>query len=267
MPPMESVSNSANVPLRPPRVADLVAGAIRRRILSGQLPDGTSLPKQSELLKEFRVSKPSLREALRILESENLLTVRRGNVGGSVVRAPETQGAAYALGLVLKSRQVSLRDVGIALQQLEPICASLCASRSDRHEAVLPALRSVHEQAREAADDRLALTRLSRQFHEILVERCGNATIIATVGAVESLWSGQEQVWAAEAERGGDFPGELASGALASHDELIELIEKGDIDGTAAVARRHLENTYFFRLADDSRQIVIPDYAASPEFL
>lgn len=258
---MPSTPSVTNVPVRPPRVADLVAGAIRRRILSGQLPDGASLPKQSELLKEFRVSKPALREALRILESENLLIVRRGNVGGSVVKAPETQSAAYALGLVLKSRQVSLRDVGLALQQLEPICAASCASRPDRHESVLPALRSVHQAACDSEQDRLVLTRLARQFHEILVERCGNDTIIATVGAVEALWSSQEQAWATEAEREGDFPGELASTSLNAHGELIELIDKGDVDGTASVARRHLESTFFFRLADDSKQIVIPDYA------
>jgi GntR family transcriptional repressor for pyruvate dehydrogenase complex len=252
------LQTSENVPFRAPRVGDVVAGVLRRRILSGQLPDGTTLPKQSELLKEFRVSRPSLREALRILESENLITVRRGNVGGSVVRAPKTQGAAYALGLVLKSRNVSLRDVGLALQQLEPICAALCASRPDRNKTVVPALRQTQKDAQKAGDDRLAITRSARRFHEILVDMCGNETIIATVGAIESLWSGQEQAWAAEADRRGEFPGELAAASFSDHDELIELIRKGDADGTASVARRHLGSTYFFDVADDSREIDMP---------
>src|SRR4029079_12199745 len=56
--------------LRQPRLAELVAAALRSRILSGRLPDGSMLPKQEELIEEFKVSKPSMREALRILETE-----------------------------------------------------------------------------------------------------------------------------------------------------------------------------------------------------
>ena len=84
--------------LRQPRLADMVASVLRERIVNGELADGDLLPKQDELLEEFRISRPSLREALRILESEGLLTVRRGNVGGSVVEAPNAESSAYRTG-------------------------------------------------------------------------------------------------------------------------------------------------------------------------
>src|SRR5258707_5212277 len=79
--------------LRQPRLAELVADELRGQITSGALRDEDMLPKFDELLQEFQVSKPSLREALRILETEGLITVRRGNVGGAIVHAPGNRDA------------------------------------------------------------------------------------------------------------------------------------------------------------------------------
>src|SRR3954447_7122458 len=118
--------------LRQPRLADMVASVLRDRIVNGELEDGDLLPKQDELLEEFRISRPSLREALRILESEGLLTVRRGNVGGSVVEAPNAESSAYMFGLVLQSRHGTAADLADAIRHIEPITASLCAERADR---------------------------------------------------------------------------------------------------------------------------------------
>ena len=73
-----------------PSVAEMVADVIRARIVAGTLPDGSMLPKQDQLISEFQVSRPSFREALRILESEGLISVRRGNIGGAQVHAPDS---------------------------------------------------------------------------------------------------------------------------------------------------------------------------------
>ena len=101
-------------------------------MVSGALADGSLLPKQEDLLAEFGVSKPSMRSALGILETEGLITVRRGNMGGAVVHSPRADGVAYMLSLVLQTRGVGLGDVGSALKQMEPACAALCAERQDR---------------------------------------------------------------------------------------------------------------------------------------
>ena len=99
---------AGKMPLRQPRLAEMVADGLRERILSGELGDGDMLPKQDDLLAEFRVSPPSIREALRILETEGLITVQRGNVGGAIVHRPKPATAAYMLGLVMQSRSVQL---------------------------------------------------------------------------------------------------------------------------------------------------------------
>ena len=129
-------------------VADDVADQLRRRVLSGDVQDGEMLPKQEELAEIYGVSKIALREALRILETEGLLEVRRGNVGGAVVHIPQPDAASYTLGLVLQARHVPFSEVGTALTHLEPVCAGLCAARKDRRRTVLPALRTAQRELR-----------------------------------------------------------------------------------------------------------------------
>src|SRR6202165_2853661 len=108
--PLVLASRPARRQLRQPRLAELVAESLRLRITSGVLQEGDLLPKLEELIEEFQVSKPSLREALRILETEGLITVRRGNVGGAIVHAPGRQDAGYTIGAVLDSRAGPLGD-------------------------------------------------------------------------------------------------------------------------------------------------------------
>src|SRR3954466_6326180 len=142
-----------NRQLRQPRLAEMVAEALRDRILSGALEDGSMLPKQDELLVEFGVSQPPLREALRILETEGLITVQRGNVGGAVVHRPQPAKAAYMLGMVLQSRHATLGDVLSAMVGFERACAAPCAARRDREREVLPRLRAILDDAKAAVDD------------------------------------------------------------------------------------------------------------------
>ena len=92
--------------LSAPRIAEIVADELRRQIIDGELADGDLLPRQEVLVEQFNVSLVSLREALRILETEGLVSVRRGNRGGAIVHAPAKTSAAYMLGLLLQSESV-----------------------------------------------------------------------------------------------------------------------------------------------------------------
>ena len=118
-------------------------------------PTAASFPRRTSSSCEFPVSKPSLREAMRILEAEGLLRVRRGKLGGAVVRRPNAANVAYTVGLVLGSQEVGLSDVGNALLQVEPACAALCAQRTDRADAVVAPLRRLHAEAVDAVGDLL----------------------------------------------------------------------------------------------------------------
>ncbi|MCW2934955.1 MAG: GntR family transcriptional regulator [Actinomycetia bacterium] len=232
-------------------LAERLADELRERILDGRLLDGSVLPKQDEIVEQFGVSKPSAREAFRILETEGLITVRRGSIGGSVVHVPGTASVAYMLALLLRAGSAGLDDVARALREMEPACAALCAARPDRDRSVLPDLRREHQLMAEAIEsgDAEAAVSASRAFHEILVATCGNQTMIALCGALEALWSAHEEAWADDAVRRGHFPPiPLRRKALDEHEQLIELIAQGDADGVAKTARQHLETAQLYPL-------------------
>src|SRR5437588_12748997 len=86
--------------VRVPKAAELVAAQRRREIVRGQLAEGAALPTESALVAQFGVSRPTLREAFRVLEAEALITVSRGARGGARVQVPKTEVAAGYAGLV-----------------------------------------------------------------------------------------------------------------------------------------------------------------------
>ncbi len=242
--------------LRQPRLAEMVADILRERIVGGALIDGDNLPKQEDLLEEFSVSKPSIREALRILETEGLISVRRGNLGGAVVHVPQSHDAAYMLGLVLQSKHVALDDVGVALLNLEPACAALCTERDDRA-TFIPYLRMVYEHGVAALGNEIEFVLQMRLFHEAIVSWCGNETMKTVVGALENLWSAKEKAWARAAAESGAYPDlEMRESGLKAHARILALMEKGDAEGVTRASYRHLCVSQTYALSDGPAELV-----------
>ena len=84
--------------VRAPKTAELIAARLRGQIVRGELRPGSRLPPEAELQEQFGVSRPTLREAFRILEAESLLTVRGGARGGAQVVTPDLSVAARHVG-------------------------------------------------------------------------------------------------------------------------------------------------------------------------
>jgi len=226
--------------MRQPRLAEIVASSLRSRILSGALSDGDLLPKQDELLTEFGVSPPCIREAFRILETEGLITVIRGNVGGAIIHVPQPGTAAYMLGLVLQARNVPLIDLVDAMRLLEPACAAQAAARPDRGTTVLPRLRANIDASLAAVDDPSTFIGLARAFHTELVSGCGNETMSLVVGALEKLWSAQVDALALNRSVHGTFSDRAVRLSLAhEHERIYRAIEEGDGQGAERAIREH----------------------------
>jgi DNA-binding FadR family transcriptional regulator len=237
------------------RTAEIVAEELRRQILDGELTDGDLLPRQDVLVERFRVSLVSLREALRILETEGLVSVRRGNRGGAVVHAPAKSSAAYMLGLVLQSDSVALTDLGLALQELEPSCAALAAQRVDRAETVVPELVKLNALAAEHLDDGSRFTDIGRQFHHEIARGCGNHTMAVVMGSLEALWTSHERQWAEQTTAQGDYPSlSERRAAHNAHVKLTQAIEAGDAERARRLAARHVGDTQTYVVADDPDQ-------------
>ena len=230
-----------------PRLSEIIAGELRNRILSGEFADGDMLPKQEDLLEQFGVSQPSVREALRVLETEGLVTVKRGNVGGAIVHAPVASKVAYMLGMVLQSRSVPIGDVGNALAHLDPACAAQCALRRDRKRTVVRILRATVKESARLLDDPPAYAAVARRFHQEMVDNCGNETMRIVVGTLETMWT-EHVRWLSGRPRPESTreefqtlsarPGRKES--LDEHAALVELISAGDSPGAALQAHRHL---------------------------
>ena len=79
---------------RVPKAAEIIADQLRSQVIRGDLKAGEMLPSEAELCESFGVSRPTLREAIRILESRFLIHVSRGVKGGARIVAPTERSAS-----------------------------------------------------------------------------------------------------------------------------------------------------------------------------
>jgi DNA-binding FadR family transcriptional regulator len=238
------------------RVAETVAAELRERILSSRIPDGP-LPKQESLMAEFGVSAPSIREALRILDAEGLITVRRGKIGGATVHRPDASTASFAIGLALQGQRVTVTDLAQALLVFEPHCVASTAQRDDRFSTIVPLLQTNIDDTVALVDRPTEYTTVARQFHRILVDNSENVTARTMAQALLSVWSIQEETWAVGAAESGVYPPlEDQRASVEAHEAILQLVIAGDGDGAADLHRKHLRATQRLVLANHGDKVI-----------
>jgi DNA-binding FadR family transcriptional regulator len=225
-----------------PKTAELVADRLRKQIVRGELREGESLPAEAALTEQFGISRPTLREAFRVLETEQLITVRRGARGGASVHAPSAAMVARYAGFYLEHDGASLADVLEARVAIESPAAGLAARRRTAED--LERLRAAIAECEQLAADRRRLVLQFSEFHALVVAAARNRTI-ALVHAVL-----REIIDMAKLRRLVEEDGSpaLARGATA-HRQLVELIAAGDADGAEQLWRAHLADANRFLLA------------------
>lgn len=225
-----------------PKLAELIADELRRAIVT-PLPPGERLPSEAELAERFGTSKPTVRQALRVLESEGLVTMRRGTNGGPVVRRPKVEDVARNVGVLMQLEGVSQRELFEARRMLEAEATRrLATAPSDAAVAELARSIDAYERSIEDGDGQSAAAEHVR-FHHLLVELSGNRavtilgamtrSIIAglTDAGIEVLHDHHPQLpWA-----------EAATQALQAHRQILERVEAADPEGAFARVRAHLD--------------------------
>jgi DNA-binding FadR family transcriptional regulator len=126
-----------------PKASDVLADDLRERILRGDFPEGTALPPERELVAQTRMSRTTVREALRILEVQGLVQIRTGRSGGAFVKKPGDESIASTVSLLIRGRQVRLAALLETREAVEPACAQLAAKY--RTDADLVALDRANE--------------------------------------------------------------------------------------------------------------------------
>jgi DNA-binding FadR family transcriptional regulator len=226
---MSNLSSIAGRPnVRVPKTAELVANHLRRQIVTHELKEGDSLPPETALMATYAISRPTLREAFRILESEGLINVRRGARGGARVQEPSADIAAGYAGLVLQHRNATLADVVAARAIVEAPAARMLAERRSR-KAIVAELRRGLKTVPTANEH-------FHDFNALVVELTGNQTLILLTSMLERItreasvryvvrWSERE---------------DLVAAARRTRERLIELISAGDAEAAEDLWRRHL---------------------------
>ena len=224
-------------PRRPKReTPQQIADELRTLIISGELDEGDSLGHEPELIERFGVSRPSLREALRILEAEGLISVIRGVQGGVVVHRPDQRLTARTAALVLQARNVSLADVFEARTIIEPAAVRLAAGARNRRTAV-GRLRALITEQEEAIADPEAFGRANARFHQELVAMAGNQTLTIVAEMLSEVVA-RAVTEVSQAEDGGSEA--TRRRGVRSQQRLAELIEAGDADAAEAHWRTHM---------------------------
>ena len=169
-------------PVAAPKSAELIAAQYRRQVVQGILKEGDALPPEAELMAQFQVSRPTLREALRILEAESLITVRRGSHGGVLITKPDFSVAVRYIGLLLQMTGTTVEDVYEARSVIETAAVAMLAR--NRTEKDIADLRQQIENLQLMAVnsdgevvDVDAWPAESYRFHDLILERAGNKTI------------------------------------------------------------------------------------------
>jgi len=128
----QSNADLTDQPRRPAKTAETVAAAIVRDIVSRNLRAGDTLPSEAAMLAHYRVSRASLREALRLLEVQELIRLKPGPGGGPIVSAVDPRNLAKMTTMYLHLGGATYQELFEALLVMAPISAERAARNSDR---------------------------------------------------------------------------------------------------------------------------------------
>ncbi len=237
---------------RPQKASELAAERIRELILNGQIGEGSQLPPETQLVSQLGVSRSTLREAFRILETEDLISVSRGSRTGARVHLPGAATPARYAGQALRAAGATVAETYEAQLAFEPFAARLLAERADN--TVLSQLRTAVEdlEGHLATADFEQLSVGLARFHRLMVELTGNRTL-AIMAEMLGMILETHQVRHNSNHRPLRTTGATQSRKFRelgpkSIRKLLTLIEAGDADGAEAHWRSHLKNAADFWL-------------------
>src|SRR4051794_28149758 len=241
--------------VRPMKMPEQVAAQIRRMIAHGELVDGDWLPTEAELINRFGVSRPTLREAFRLLEGDSLVTIRRGPPGGARVTLPGPDAVADLFGMILMLSGTTIGDVWDARLTIEPPAVRRLAETATRE--VVKKLEAELESVRSMIDDPLEFPKAGVRFHVKLVELSGNHTLTTVIGMLSVIIERELTKSMLEIGADTDEVRRADKRAMRGYEKIVELIKARDGEAAEQAWRDHMKSArrYVARTQKQNRVI------------
>ena len=218
-------------PIFVPKTSDVLANELRRQILGGRLAPGAALPAERDLVTQTGLSRGSVREALRILEAEGLVSTRPGRLGGSVARQPGDESLARYVNLFVHGRRITLLSLLQTREAVEPSLAALAAQ--NRTEGELAELIAVTERVERAYADTPRFLRENVNWHCAIAAASHNELLRAFMLAISSM------VYKASAIE--NFANdEVRKVVMKAHRRILDAIVAQDSEAARRRMARHL---------------------------
>ncbi len=163
---------NSNTAPRPQKTAALVAQSIFAQITARRMKAGEMLPPERDMLVEYAVGRGTLREALRFLEMQGVITIRPGPGGGPVVSVPDSRYLAGTLSMMLQFARTPFRAIVETRVVIEPAVAAAAATRADS-KRVEEIRRSVERMTAQIGHVDVFLEENVR-FHDLIAWSSGN---------------------------------------------------------------------------------------------
>jgi len=207
---------------------EAVADTLRRQIVLGRFKVGDRLPTEEDLTEQFEVARTTLREALRVLESQGLIEIRRGRNGGPVVTEPPSGATAESMALLLQMKATTIGEIDQVRHLIESqIVRDLTRTRNRDDIATL---RSIIEDAQEAAkaEDHDAFAEHVRLFNMALMSRNKNRALTTTAQVLREMIVDYLNAFSFRATT------PMMRKTCRSYTRLVDLIEDGDAEAAEA---------------------------------
>ncbi|UCF88593.1 MAG: FadR family transcriptional regulator [bacterium] len=217
-------------PVKKTRVYEEIVVKVKKMIEKGRLHSGDQLPSERELAEVFNVSRSSVREALRSLETQGYLESRQGD-GTYIARQP-VETLVNPLANVIFTEKDGQMQLFEMRRIIEPQLAYLAAERATPEELDMLE-KAVEEQERAMAKGESGME-VDKTFHYILAQAAGNKVILSIVDNIMDLLSESRDKYLQVEGRPGM--------SLVRHREILQAIKTGDKDLAARVMHEHLED-------------------------
>ncbi len=217
-------------PVKKTRVYEEIVSKIKDMISQGKLKSGDQLPTERELSEVFKVSRSSVREALRTLESQGYLESRQGD--GTYIASQSVETLVQPLASAILSKKDALAELFEMRRLIEPQLAYLAAERATPDEiAEMEKILSVQEEQISRGETG---TDFDKTFHCTLVQATKNQILIRIMDSVmDALAESRDQYLQVEGR---------PEKSLVRHRELLNFVKAGDKELAADIMREHLED-------------------------